>query len=156
MITLVLSTSCSSATPENQSPLSTFPVVPDKTPTISALPPTAIPTILPTDSTGQCLGFQQNLPLNLEGEIVLSGKNSLYQPTLKLHETPPYILVPATGDRLLLSQASGDDVKDFSVSPDKKWLTYYAQQSGRVGNVYIVGNDGSLFKNIRRAIGGMC
>jgi hypothetical protein len=145
LLTFVLLASCAPVTPTNQQPVSILTASPD--PTLAISQPTASsPTTLPTGSAEQCLGSRQNLPENLQGGIVLSGKNSLYQPALKLRDTLPYILVLATGDKLTLPQKSGDEIGNFLVSPDKKWLAYYTQQPGTEGAVYIVGNDVTKFK----------
>lgn len=144
LVSLILLTSCSPASPTYQSPENTVTALPHKTQTTS--PPMAFPpTVSSTGSTEQCMGSQQDLPKNIEGEVILGGQSYLYQPSLNLQDTPPFILAFSTSERLTLPQKNGDEVRDFSVSPDKKWLAYYAHQSGTVSKVYIVGNDGTLF-----------
>ncbi len=146
LIAFLLLASCSPGASVDSSQGSTPTVLPEITPTISFQTETVTRTTPTTSSVEQCVGSRQGLPKNLEGNVVLGGKNSISQFSLDLLDTPPYMLALATGDKLILPQQNEEQVKNFLVSPDKKWLAYYAQQSGTEGQVYILGNDGTLFK----------
>ena len=81
----------------------------------------------------------------MQGVIVLAGKNSIELPRFEFRDTPPFMLVLETGDKLFLFQDGEDnEIMDFAKSPDKRWLTYYVQHSGVTGSVYVVSNDGTL------------
>ncbi len=116
--------------------------------TIKPILPTksAIPTASPTDSAKSCPDSQQKLPVDIKGEFVLSKTYILYRPALEAHTGPAYILIPSTGDTIELPSSTKDEMSDFSISPDKTKLAYYAQQSGNDGRWFIVGNNGKLFK----------
>lgn len=139
VIVFVLAASCYSATPETQIQVGTITLSPEKTPT-----PNHEPTS--TASAGECLGFRQNLPKNLDGEVVLGGKSSINQPGLELQGVETYLLSLRTGNKIILPEQNGNRLQDILVSPDKKWLVYATKQSGIEGYVYIMANDGTLFK----------
>ena len=152
LINLAVLIGCSSVTPPIQLWTTTPIASPEKTATISSptpslpLPTPVVSTLPTTSSVGQCIGSQQNLPTNIDGEFVLSGNYALLVHGIQLHQSPSYILTPATGGKLPIPLKSEDEHIDFSVSPNKKWLAYYVPKTGRNGQLILIGNDGKTQK----------
>ena len=112
---------------------------------------TPIPTLAgtsPTAIVSQCLGSKQDRPTNLSGEFVLSGNYIIYQPERELHQSPSYILMPATNQKIPLGSTNSGNLSNFIVSPNRKMLSYFTPTSNSGGKWNIVGNDGNFIKEL--------
>jgi len=116
--------------------------------------PTATNTIAPTTTpeiiTETCFETKTEIPRNdINGVVVLNGAFSFYD-----QSTAQYILNPDTAylwdvrnntKRELLHE-KGDELRGFSVSPNKKFLMYFAR--GYNERVTIVDTNGKVIRNI--------
>ena len=149
---LLLLTGCATATPVPPTSTSAPTQVPTETFTPTSTPtatPTATATPLP-DPITQCVDSTEVFPAEtIAGEFVLGGDYYLYLPKLVSYESPSFIFAPATGTKISLPQASGEEILHFVVSPDKKRLaysTYYTNNGKPHFRLIVLENDGSIRK----------
>ncbi|MEK6754353.1 MAG: hypothetical protein AABZ00_19015 [Chloroflexota bacterium] len=146
ILSFCLLVSCYTSLPENPTQSATRISPNDIAPTANPEIATAAPSEMMPTSVSECFGYQGNLLENLQGRAIFGGENTLFSPMIELSESPAYLLILESGIKLALPSSDGDQLRDFSVSPDKKWLAYRTELSDGSGEVYVIGNDGDLFK----------